>query len=354
MKKLRLLITVVILLLLHTALFAQNFWEKANGPYSGNIYTIAIDKTSGIMYCGTWDGGIFRSRDNGEHWEEANNGILNSYIYSIIVNNDGTVFAGTPSSIFKSTDFGNSWQNCFYQFPGWIISFAKNSRGEIFAGTNYGKVHLSTNNGINWSEIYNDGYNWIYSIAIDSSDNIFLATSYYGVLVSENNGISWKEKNNGFFIPVIQSININHENGKIFVGANDGIYSSTNSGDEWIRIDSTLSSVKLIRFLSDGGLIANDFFSLWLSEDEGLIWSSITENTEVETQAIKTFVITSKNEIYAGNSGDGIYFSSDKGSTWSFRANGITNVQFKSMLIDHLDNIYNGTYYAGISKTTKG
>ena len=340
------------ILLYDPSISAQNFWGRTNGPYAGNIYTIAIDEPMNLLYCGTWDGGIFRSRDNGEHWDETNNGILNGFIYSMTVANNGIVFAGNTTGILKSTDFGNNWQYCFDTPIGWIISFAINSIGNIYAGTNYGNVYRSTDNGINWSEIYNDGHNWIYSIAIDSSDNIFLCTSYNGILYSDNDGLNWTEKNNGFKNPVAQSIALQPITGKLFVGASDGVYISEDSGENWNRIDSSLNVVKPINFLSTGELIANTFFSLWISEDQGLSWRSITEGTEVETQAIKCCIINNQDEIFSGNAGDGIYFSSDKGTNWSFRANGITNVQFKSMVIDNDDNIYVGTFYAGISKST--
>ncbi len=46
---------------------AQDSWEQTNGPYGGNIDALAIN-SSGHIFAGDNEGGVFRSTDNGGNW----------------------------------------------------------------------------------------------------------------------------------------------------------------------------------------------------------------------------------------------------------------------------------------------
>lgn len=71
---------------------------------------VALDpSTSGRVYCGTWDAGLFRSDDAGESWTP----IGHQQVTAVAVDGDGVVYAGTePSALFRSDDAGASWVEC--------------------------------------------------------------------------------------------------------------------------------------------------------------------------------------------------------------------------------------------------
>ena len=74
-----------------------NFWEEVNtGLYGGSVISLAIND-SGHIFAGTYDGGIFRSTDNGNNWLATNNGFIETdlWITSFAINDSGHVFAGT-------------------------------------------------------------------------------------------------------------------------------------------------------------------------------------------------------------------------------------------------------------------
>src|ERR1700679_3008621 len=65
------------------------------------------------MYCGTGDGGLFRSRDGGRNWESVGPGIDHPMITAVDVGRGkgaggfGIVYAGTePSAVFRSDNGG--------------------------------------------------------------------------------------------------------------------------------------------------------------------------------------------------------------------------------------------------------
>jgi len=51
-----------------------DFWEQTNGPFIGEITSLAISST-GDIFAGTIDDGVFRSSDNGDNWSQINTGL---------------------------------------------------------------------------------------------------------------------------------------------------------------------------------------------------------------------------------------------------------------------------------------
>ncbi|MBT3713793.1 MAG: hypothetical protein HOG15_10625 [Anaerolineae bacterium] len=91
---------------------ANNLKESYDGcntgeviGYDGLFYpvnAVAIDPNNpDIFYVGT-DSGVYISFNGGENWEQINDGLLGTPItYSIVVDDEGNVYATTPNGIFK-------------------------------------------------------------------------------------------------------------------------------------------------------------------------------------------------------------------------------------------------------------
>ena len=80
--------------------FAQtHFWQQTNGPYGGNIKSLAIN-ARGHIFAGTDDGGVFRSTNNGDNWTAVNTGLPNTNVLSLAINASGHIFAGTDDGVF--------------------------------------------------------------------------------------------------------------------------------------------------------------------------------------------------------------------------------------------------------------
>jgi photosystem II stability/assembly factor-like uncharacterized protein len=78
-------------------------WRSASsGLGSLFVNAIAMDPNyPDTMYAGT-DGGAYVSFDNGQTWNEINDGLLGAtVVYSIVVDMDSNVYAATPYGIFK-------------------------------------------------------------------------------------------------------------------------------------------------------------------------------------------------------------------------------------------------------------
>jgi photosystem II stability/assembly factor-like uncharacterized protein len=134
-------------------------WEQINNGLTGTHITSLLINSSQVIFASTIFEGIFRSSDNGENWIQINQGLTANYITTLALNSNGDIFAGTSGhGIFRSTNNGNTWIEINTGIVGenrWIKTVIVGNNGNVFAGTSDGVLH-SENNGENWI-IINEG-----------------------------------------------------------------------------------------------------------------------------------------------------------------------------------------------------
>lgn len=73
------------------------------------IQCIAVYPRNGIVYCGTFGHGMFRSQDCGDTWS-ALSGLKEPNVMALATAPDGTVYAGTElSAVYRSDNRGETW-----------------------------------------------------------------------------------------------------------------------------------------------------------------------------------------------------------------------------------------------------
>ncbi|MDZ7623295.1 MAG: hypothetical protein U5J96_02450 [Ignavibacteriaceae bacterium] len=83
-------ITSIFFLSIQT-LSAQNFWQPTNGPFGGDIRTLAIN-SSGHIFAGSDYAGTYRTTNNGLYWTQINNGLPMTYARGLVINSDDIIF----------------------------------------------------------------------------------------------------------------------------------------------------------------------------------------------------------------------------------------------------------------------
>jgi len=151
-----------------------DFWQQTNGPFGDTIQALAIN-SNGDIFAGNYQGGVFRSSDNGDNWTAS--GLPDQNVYAFAFNSSGDVFAGTNNVVYRSSDNGDNWTqiNTGMIFTI-VLALAINSSGDIFAGT-WAGVFRSSNNGDNWTAINSGLSNTaVPALAINSSGDIYAGT----------------------------------------------------------------------------------------------------------------------------------------------------------------------------------
>ncbi|RJP70690.1 MAG: choice-of-anchor A family protein, partial [Ignavibacteriales bacterium] len=199
----------------------------ASGLTMKDVRSIVSD-ASGNLFAGIWGEGVFQSSDNGKTWNAINAGLLNTAIQSLIVNdNDGVLAATYGAGVSKYSASEGIWTNMSVG-NDYIWTLAKNSKGQIFAGTYGSGLYQSQNEGT-WTKLENGlPAEYIYSITFDSNDKVYVSSLANGVFSSENDGITWEALGMGG--KGVSTIIADKITNKIIAGTNDGnIYRSINS-----------------------------------------------------------------------------------------------------------------------------
>lgn len=266
---------------------------------------------SGIkhLFAASWGNRIAKSTDDGVTWKVIDNGITRrnfNFIFSLSLNSGGNkLLTCADEGLFQSTDYGESWSEVKTISPEGlsIYSITQSPDKKLYMGTTIG-VYVSSDEGANWSAVDNNNRGWdIYSLASfkEGSTNYVLAgMNGKGIVVTTNSGVNWEFLNTGLKdMNVTAMATINTPNGPYVLASllESRVVLTTNNGAGW-----------------------NDVFSWGI---EGPLYSSFVIDQ----------VGTGPANIFAGSLKNGVFLSSDYGTTWASKSIGISGQYIMSMAI---------------------
>lgn len=296
------------------------------GSLKINDVVLAPDfTTSNIMYIATGDKdqypssysvGVLKSIDGGQTWNPT--GLVfpmnaNKTINKIIINpsNPNEIVVATSSGIRKSIDGGDSWTTALGSSDLMDVEAKPGDFNTLYTSTRDGVVHRSINSGSTWSIVF-------YGV---SPRRIELAVSpnqpdwVYFVLVNSDNGLHgiYKSEDSGAtYIQVFDGDDLN-----MLSYEEDG---SGTDGIGWYALSMSVSPI-------DANSLILGSVNTWRSLDGGLSWEIVSHwygaNDLQEVHADKHIHCYRDNgDLFEGNDG-GIYISTDNGTTWEDKTNGM-------------------------------
>ena len=270
-------------------------WEFV-GPNNvgGRITDLAISPDNdNHIYFGTAVGGVFRTTDRGESWENITDGFdiepsigniaiapsdaSRIYLGSGEANGSATSGAFFGNGVFRSNDSGDNWEYIGLENSGHIgrIVVDPTDKNRVFVaatGTLYGKnnergIYRSIDGGANWEQVLfvNDSTALIdVAMNADNPDILFAA--------------SWER----IRYPWIRD----------YGGVGSGVYRSLDGGDTWTELQNGLpvsdedtgriglaissSNPNVVYASYTTNSVTNEFDGLYKSEDNGENWTEIT------------------------------------------------------------------------------
>ena len=195
-------------------------------------------------------GGVYISRNGGDSWQRAENGPPISDAVEIALSNPDVWYSATESSISRSDDGGQTWQN----YP---IATADRSAGIPI------------------------------DLQVDPHDEYRIFVNNYGGgnMLSLDGGETWADASVGYSGASIAGMIVLPGDGStVLVGANTGGFRSTDYGATWQGTSLPSASTFLI---ASGRLAATDSGgNLWTSGDGGTQWAHTSIlNTMAEYEA---------------------------------------------------------------------
>jgi photosystem II stability/assembly factor-like uncharacterized protein len=210
-------------------------WDYVPEVNDTTILAITFDSKCGdTVFVGTATKGVFRSMDAGITWEHLSPDTIQIDALEITIDpqNSNVIYLmnTVDDRVYKSTDFGNTWQLFFEGNKILSLSVDPLNSNTIYMGA-VGEnpigdsLYKSTDGGENWEKIIvNDTTHIIDDILIDYTDpsKIYIATVTGGVLRSSDAGLQWCELNDGLTSLVVLRLKFHQLTTATVFGATNG------------------------------------------------------------------------------------------------------------------------------------
>ncbi len=292
---------------------------------------------------------------------------------SLYVGGSITDIDTTGGALFKSTDGGLTWTQVQpgLAIRSSVISIAispNSPDSSLIIGTAVKGVYKSTNGGVNWTQINGGGtLNPLPDLNTNAvgfnSTFRYVATDSTGGFYYRSLGDTSEGWYSGAGVPgpnaVGNCITINHLNRNlVYMGTEGkGVYLSSDSGKSWAARNTGMLDVdaRSLALTSTGRLVLGTGFGdkIWVSLDKGTTWQ-MTQNLSTVNSIFSVMPTSDSLTLYAAVYGTGIYRSTDGGINWVLTDTITLGNRFVRPLVVDQSNpniVYAGTGN-GVFKTT--
>jgi len=352
----------------------ENYLGWGGNTDCSNVPDIAFNSlTSDTIFAATdisgeFDGGVFKSTDQGENWNENSDGITATVISCVAIDpqNINRIYAGEGNGHFYRTEDGGT--NWYHEYLN-----ADEFTDIKIDPANSANIYLASLTGLYKSPDYGDNFDIISEvehpqcIAINPllTNTIYVGSSLHGIYKTTNGGTTWEQKNNGLpelmagmFMPIISIAIDPNDTSVVWAGTEqEGILKSLNGGNEWIN--KGLNNENYVNCITINPNNSNEILvgTGYIGYANGSIYKSINGGESwVKKDSLIAFVYDIKYDprdpqfVYAATEGYGVLRSTNGGETWHDYSNGIFYPVLYSLDISQNDSVLliAGTYGSGL------
>lgn len=249
-------------------------------PVGTEVLSLLVSD-EGTVVASTYQYGLFRQE--GDEWVEANTGMLSRQIWSLkSVQRDGEelLIAGTwDFGVFVSRDQARTWEPV--EGPGgFAIALATTDEGLACAVDFLGQAFCTEDLGDSWQLV-----GTIPNVSGPTSllvlGDIILLSDFTGILISEDGAETWQRADGVPFGTRVEDL-ARTDYGSLYAASRTGIFRSTDEGRSWQRLETGLRSSEYLSILPLPGtkwvVAATWGAGLHLSEDAGETWREVRIN----------------------------------------------------------------------------
>ncbi len=334
--------------------------QTENRPIKALLASPSDRKT---LFVGT-DVGVYRSQDFGESWEQINQGLFDQKIRAISSHPDSpqTIYAGTTQGIFKSESDGDNWSEWLDESTGLtnttIHDIAINTQDpEILFAATEGGIFKSDDAGESWEPVYENKP--VLQIEFSQvNPEIIYAVTKENMIRSINGGQDWEKVWQDVVTHPISILALKTEPEFLYASTEEGLLKSFNGGRNWVS-DDTFSSLPVTASYAYPNNISHLLFAsgekISQTKNGGDTWTSFPpiliefkEGTSA-THKITQIETIDRKTIFAATT-SGLFMSLNEGKNWeninlSGAANQLSQSEMKMDVVKVITEIHNGRFF---------
>lgn len=309
--------------------FTWSHPPNAGLPTTQNRFlpVVSIDAMTSIgntVFAGT-DSGLFRSSNFGDSWIHVDTLRINGTGGTLAVFGSTIFAASERGGLSHSIDSGTTWIVSTFKFGG-VIAALTMVDSIMYAGTIGRGVCRSLDSGLTWTQV-NSGFtsSAVYSFGAMGT-TLFAGTYCYGVYTSTNAGDTWSSANAG-----IQGTQVNAlaaDDSTVYAGTGFGVFRMPVNVEGWTQENQGLGNIHIMELCVEGGTMiaatpydSYDGGGVYTSTNHGDQWSDITSG---QAHANTGPLLCNGSEFFAGTLA-GLFRTTNQGATWTKQINGLTD-----------------------------
>lgn len=245
----------------------MNWIQRGPGNVGGRTRDVLVDPddaTHATWYAASASGGLWKTTDSGNHWNELTDQLPNLATNCIAMapSNHDLLYIGTGegyggfgmvngNGIFKSTNRGSTWSvlsatldtaNTNFRWINKIV-VSTGDENVLLVATNTG-LFKSYNGGGTWDTVYFKGY-MVQDIAVNplNTRTVYAAANRLGVLRSYDFGDTWEESYEGIGTGYRFSLAVSPSDTNYVYACSEApnlrteVYLSKNGADSWMKLN---------------------------------------------------------------------------------------------------------------------
>ncbi len=236
-------------------------WTERNGDLSTTaIDALATDPSDASRWYAATSTGVFRSMDEGRHWEPFGQGLptLSEAVgyKSLAIERGGRIWLGTEGGLFRRERDTARWVEDPDLGSARVTTVVSDPRiGRVYVGTI--KQGISVGAGHGWQRVGDPSW-FVSQIVLHPREpsRVYAATRGAGVFTSDNAGATWKPLGKGLSDPDVRSLAVHPANpSRLAAGTTSAaIFYSHDGGASWRAAERVTrrTMTQLVAMLASG------------------------------------------------------------------------------------------------------